>query len=72
VVISHEPWGEASISWSGCGPIVSRATRFITADVALTEAGCAYDESSSVPVLFVMKRDGPDWKLAAARVLTPR
>jgi hypothetical protein len=68
VVISHEPWGEANISWiAPCGPIVSRSVRFITPEVALADAGCG-----DLQLLVVMKKEGTDWKIASARVLAPR
>ena len=73
VVVSHEPWGEATISWSGaCGPIVSRRVRFITPDVALADAACIYDDDTAAPLLFVMKKDGADWKIASLRRLARR
>jgi hypothetical protein len=68
VTISHEPWGEATIDLSGRPSIV-----FITADVALAEGACAYEDhpgtQETTPLLFVMKKEGDDWKIAAIRVL---
>jgi len=73
VVISHEPWGEATISWAGaCGPIVNRRVRFITPDVALADAGCVYDVNNAAALLFVMKKEGADWKIASLRRLAER
>lgn len=87
VVISHEPWGEASIDFPGRWPhavmdvvnprIASRTIRFVTADVALVEGACVYQEeiggrTQFTPLLFVMKRDGADWKIASLRVLASR
>jgi hypothetical protein len=73
IAISHDPWGEANWSWShACAPIIGHSVRFITADVALADAVCPGDKSISVPVLFVMRRDGPDWKIASLRLLAPR
>lgn len=73
VVISHDPWGEATISWTGpCGPIVSRTIRFITPDVALADATCGYGDSSGLPLLFVLKKERADWKIASLRILAPR
>jgi hypothetical protein len=86
VTISHEVWGEAAINFPGVGSItfeemvnpriVSGAMRFITPDVALADGACRYNGDSaatqSTPLLFVMKREGGDWKIASLRVLAPR
>jgi len=78
LVISHEPWGEASIT-----PAESRAsveivnprietqsTRFITPDVALVDGHCTYaDTAQKIPLLFVMKKQQGAWKIASIRVL---
>jgi hypothetical protein len=70
VTISHEPWGEATISLPGRG---SRpAILFITPDVALAEGACTYEDDHSkqtTPLLIVMKKEGDDWKIASIRVL---
>ena len=87
VTISHEPWGEATINFPGIGPLtasvemlnphmVSSAIRFITPDVALADGVCTHKDDSTTtqttPVLFVMKKEGDDWKIASLRVLAPR
>jgi hypothetical protein len=86
MIISHEPWGEATIDFPGRWPhatmevvnprIVSRTIRFITPDVALAEGACVYREDGGgtrfTPLLFVMKREGGGWKIASLRVLAPR
>jgi hypothetical protein len=85
VTTSHEVWGEAAINFPGVGSItfeevnpqiVSGAIRFITPDVALADGACRYNDDSaatqSTPLLFVMKREGGDWKIASLRVLAPR
>jgi len=68
VTISHQPWGEATIQLSGHPSIT-----FITPEVALAEGACAYEgqqgKQETMPLLFVMKKDGDDWKIAAIRVL---
>jgi hypothetical protein len=78
VVISHEPWGEATIGWpvpptEMMNPrIVSRSIRFLTPDVALAEGACVYEAAGSThttPLLFVMKKEGETWKIASLRVL---
>jgi len=75
VIISHEPWGEAAIDLPGSSApavevadprIEGGAIRFITPDVAIVEGHCA-----SAALLFVMKRDEGDWKIAALRMLAP-
>jgi hypothetical protein len=86
VTISHEVWGEAAINFPGVDSItfeemvnpriVSGAMRFITPDVALANGACRYNGDSaatqSTPLLFVMKREGGDWKIASLRVLAQR
>ena len=56
--------------------IESRNIRFITPDVALADGAWTYKEDASTmqskPLLFVMKREGADWKIASLRVLTAR
>ena len=86
VVISHEPWGEATITFPGASShpavemlnprIASAVSRFITSDVALTEGTWTYKNdggtTQTVPLLFVMKKEGDSWKIASLRVLAPR
>src|SRR5579862_3658482 len=71
VTISHEPWGEATINLPGRESRPSIA--FITPDVALAEGACTYEDdhagSQTTPLLFVMKKEGDDWKIASIRVL---
>jgi hypothetical protein len=76
VIISHEPWGEATF---GPAPpefnwILSGAIRFIAPKVALVDGDWTRQDGTSLhqPVLFVMKKAGDVWKIAAARVLAPR
>jgi hypothetical protein len=67
VVISREPWGEATITWPGTGriaaPIITRKIRFVTPEVALVDA------EGNVPALFVMRKEGTYWKIASLRIL---
>jgi hypothetical protein len=85
VTISKEPWGEVTINFPGAislppanilAPrIASGNIRFITLDVALDDGAWIYDDGAvmrSVPLLFVMKREGDNWKIASLRVLAPR
>ena len=73
VTISHEPWGEATIDFPGPmrGAIV-----FIASGVALAEGACTFEDEdggpASNPLLFVMKKEGDNWKIASLRVLAPR
>jgi hypothetical protein len=83
VTISHEIWGEATINIPGVAPvpaleilnprITNGAIRFITPDVALTDGAWTYEGDSgttqAIPVLFVMKKEGDNWKIASLRVL---
>jgi hypothetical protein len=68
VTISHEPLGEATIN-RPTPRIVSGGVRFITVDVALVEGTCSYEDGTTMPLLFVMKKEGDDWKIASLRVL---
>ena len=87
VVISHEPWGEATIDFRGrsaAAPqmevlnprITNSAARFVTPDVAVVDGTWLYRGSTgarqTIPLFFVMKRDGSSWKIAALRVLESR
>lgn len=77
LVISHEPWGEATINFPGVeivNPrIESRTVRFITPDVALADGVCTYRDfnghAETTPLLFVMKKEGERWKIASIRLL---
>jgi hypothetical protein len=85
VTISHEVWGEATINIPGATSltaleilnprIANGAIRFITPDVALTDGAWTYEDGSGVtqttPILFVMKKEGDNWKIASLRVLAP-
>ncbi len=55
--------------------IVSGAIRFITPDVALAEGAWIYQDGAAtqtIPLLFVMKKEGDNWKIASLRVLASR
>jgi hypothetical protein len=75
--ISHQPWGELrticpTIDHSaGSRPIV-----FIGPDLALAEGDFSYQDAAAatrtVPLLFVMKKEGNGWKIASLRELAPR
>jgi len=71
VTISREPWGEATINLPGRESRPSIA--FVTLDVALAEGACTYEDDhatwQTTPLLFVMKKEGDDWKIASIRVL---
>jgi len=86
VTISHEPWGEVTLNLPGTASlpaleilnprIASGAIRFVTSDVALADGVWTYKDdggtTQTIPLLFVMKREGDNWKIASLRVLTPR
>ncbi len=65
---SKEPLSEVSTPH-----VVVRTIKFVTADVALVDA--AKDQYGSVvprlqiPVLFVMRRQGADWRIVSLRIL---
>jgi hypothetical protein len=79
LTISHEPLGEAIISYQRRGVeminprIVSSTIRFVTPDVALADGSFTYaDEnanSQTTPLLFVMRKEGGDWKIVSVRLL---
>ena len=56
--------------------IVNGAIRFITPDAALTDRVWTYEDGSgatqATPILFVMKKEGDNWKIASLRVLSSR
>jgi len=70
VVISKEPWGEATWIPAGLNMNIARIriTRigFLTPEVAMVDA------VSRDPLLIVMKKVGTDWKIASLRVLAGR
>ena len=76
VTISKEPWGEARINFPAIEPrTVDGSIVFITPDIALAEGALAYQDAATTqttPLLFVMKREGGEWKIASLRVLAPR
>jgi hypothetical protein len=71
VTISHEPWGEADF---GLSNTLWSQIVFISADVALSEGACTYEEGDGStrrkPLLFVLKREAGVWKIASLRMLT--
>jgi hypothetical protein len=71
LTISHEPWREATINLPGRESRPSIA--FIRPDVALAEGACTYEDDQATmqttQLLFVMKKEGDDWKIASIRVL---
>ena len=68
VIISKEPWGEATIVMPGSvvgmrAPIVVKKIRFLTPDVAMVDA------VSTRRLLIVLKREETNWKIASIREL---
>ena len=76
LVVSKQPWGEARIDFPTVPMRVNHAITFVEPDVALAEGAYTYRDTSAtlqtVPLLFVMKREGDGWKIAALRVLAAR
>jgi hypothetical protein len=86
VVISHEPWGEATIEFPGvpAAPalevvnprIVNRTVRYLAPDEAVAEADSLYRDRNgdvqTTPLSFVMKKEDGRWKIASLRVLAPQ
>lgn len=71
VVISKEPWGEATIVMQGMTVrampvIVVKKIRFLAAEVAMV------DGMGRAPVLLVLKKYGTDWKVASLRILAEK
>ena len=68
VIEMNEPWTELTIP-----RVVSGSIRFITPSVAIVDGAStirgAVTLAPSVPLLFVMKKDGAGWRISAVRVL---
>jgi len=76
VEISHEPWGEATIWPAAWGMalaiprVESGPIQFLNPEVALVEGtGQAAGRIQSIRILFVMLREGGEWKIGAIRIL---
>jgi hypothetical protein len=65
VVISKEPWGEATISRSRTVMVVKNI-RFLTPEVAMVDA------VGKTPLLILLKKEGTDWKIASLRMLAEK
>lgn len=68
VIISKEPWGEATISMPGSVVgmrvlILAKKIRFLTPEAAIVDA------MGRRPVLIVLRKEGTDWKIASLRIL---
>jgi hypothetical protein len=63
---SKEPWSEVRPP-----RIISKAIRFLTPDVAVVDGADAQSGSfmRSIPLLFVMKKQGMNWRIATLRLL---
>ena len=65
---ASEPWSEVTTPRQ-----TIQSIRFVTPDVALVNAANAQYGSTipvrRIPVLFVMKKEGTDWRIASLRVL---
>lgn len=63
VVISKEPFGEATISLAPARRFAVVSIRFVTAEVALVDALDRHNENGTV--LLVMKKEGTEWKVTS-------
>ena len=67
-----QPTGQP-MSESTTPRIASQSIRFVTPDVALVDAAKTQYGSvllvRSIPLLFVLKREGTNWRIAAVRIL---
>lgn len=82
VAINHDrPWGEAEIHLPGNSielknpRVVSGFVNFISEDVAVVDASLVErsgDTRRSTPLVFVVRKAGGDWKIAALRVVAER
>jgi hypothetical protein len=82
VVIQHGlPWREAQIEVPAPSielknpRVVSGFVRFVSEDVALVDGSLVEQRDGgreSTPLLFVVERDGDDWKIADLRVVAER
>jgi hypothetical protein len=64
--ISSGPWSEATAP-----RIVRNSIRFVTSDVVLADAAIAQIGSLTArhePVLFVLRKQGTDWRIVSIRV----
>src|ERR1035438_2230564 len=68
VTISHEPWGGGAIDFP-------RTADLLTPDVALVDGAWTYKDDGATTrttlLLFVMKKERGNWKIASIRVLAP-
>ena len=63
VVISKEPFGEATFTLAPARRFAIQSIRFLTAEVALVDA--LDQHNGNARVLLIMKKEGADWKLAS-------
>ena len=73
LTISREPMGEATLYLPPLKRFVARSVAFISPDtsvvVAIHERQFKPTDSTRVPVLFVLRREGSNWHIASFRVL---
>jgi hypothetical protein len=64
----NEPWTELTVP-----RVLSGSIRFVTPDVAIVDGAStirgAVTLAPRVPLLFVMKKEGVEWRISAVRVL---
>ena len=68
VIGRNEPWTKLTVP-----RVVSGDIRFVTPDVAIVDGASVVEGAATLsrraPLLFVMRREGAEWRVAAVRVL---
>jgi hypothetical protein len=76
VAISHEVWGEATLTIPVEFPMASRNIAFVTPDVATVEGSYRYEDETgavrTMPLFFVVKRESGEWKVASVKGLAAK
>jgi hypothetical protein len=71
VIGTHETWTELTVP-----RVVSGTILFVTPDVAIVDGASTVEGAMTltrrVPLLFVMKKEGDEWRISAVRVLAAR
>ena len=71
VIGMNETWTEMTVP-----RVVTGSIRFITPNVAIVDGASTVEGAVTlarrVPLLFVMKKEGAEWRISAVRVLTAR
>jgi hypothetical protein len=71
VIGTHETWTEMTVP-----RVVSGTILFVTPDVAIVDGASTVERAMTitrrVPLLFVMKKQGDEWRISAVRMLAAR